>query len=185
METRTSIWESSRCLGPVAGRPKPQWLRSSSLSAAFRAHNTWVAAVLWYYVVPVEWGVRELSQVDVRTRSMLVKCGSHVPTASKDRLYLPRNECGIGLTNVQLMAEREVVGAAIYLKLNGDQQVRGEVQAMKVMEQRLVRMPISRAREMLQKYGVPHDVFMWEGEAPGPKKVQQMLLRASTRYIRA
>ena len=46
-----------------------------------------------------------------------------VPTASKDRLYFPRDESGRGLVNVQLMWEREAVGAAIYLKLNDDQQV--------------------------------------------------------------
>ena len=106
--------------GPCSGETKtamdPEYLRrvqivwSSSLSAAFRAHNTWVAAVLRYYVAPVEWGVRELSQVDVRTRAVLVRCGANVPTASKDRLYLARDESGRGLTNVQLMAEREVGG---------------------------------------------------------------------------
>ena len=79
----------------------------------------------------VEWGARELSQVDVRTRAVLVRCGAHVPTASKDKLYLPRDECGRGLTNVQLMWERETVGEAIYLELNRDQQVRGVVLAMR------------------------------------------------------
>ena len=58
---------------------------------------------------------------------------------------------------------------------------------MKVMEQRLVHTPISRAREILQKYGVPHDVLMWEGagsEAPGPKKVQQMLKQMQLEGLR-
>ena len=55
---------------------------SSSLSAAekVRVHNTWVAAVLRYYVASVEWGVRKLSLVDVRTRAVLVRYGAHVPT---------------------------------------------------------------------------------------------------------
>ena len=54
----------------------------------------------------------------------------------------------------------------------------GAVRAMRAMERRLVHTPVSRAREILQRYGVPDDVLMWEGadpEAPGPKKVQQML----------
>ena len=44
-----------------------------------------------------------------------------------------------------------------------------------------------RAREIVKKYGVPHDVLMWEGadtEAPGPKKVQQMLKQMQLEGLR-
>ena len=44
---------------------------------------------------------------------------------------------------------------------------------MKAMEHKLTHTPVSRAREVLQRYGVPDDLLMWEGadpEAPGPKK---------------
>ena len=63
--------------------------------------------------LPVEWDDRDISQVDVRTQAVLVRCCAHDdPTASKDRLNLPQDEGGRGPTIVKLMWEREVMGCS-------------------------------------------------------------------------
>ena len=60
------------------------WSSSLSAAAKVRAHNSWVVPL-------IDWFRRELEQLDVRTRALLIKCEAHCPNASKDRLLSPKN----------------------------------------------------------------------------------------------
>ena len=63
----------TRVVAEYLRRVQLVWSSGLSATEKVRAHSTWAAAVLRYYVAPVEWGARELSQVDVRTRAVLVR----------------------------------------------------------------------------------------------------------------
>ena len=72
-----------------------------------------------------------------------------------------------------------MVGSATYLMYNADSQVQGALRCMRALEEVHLRVtPITKAREVLERHGIPNDVIKWvraDPEAPGPKKSAAML----------
>ena len=88
-----------------------------------KTHNAWCVGLLRYFLYAIRWVSSDLRQFDRSTRKILRQTKSHHCHASIERLYLPRQEGGRGLTNLEHMWERETVAAARYLHLSQDPQV--------------------------------------------------------------
>ena len=88
-----------------------------------KTHNAWCVGLLRYFLFAIRWVRSDLRQLDRSTRKILRQTKSHHCHASIERLYLPRQEGGRGLTNLEHMWERETVAAARYLHLSQDPQV--------------------------------------------------------------
>ncbi len=77
--------------------------------------------VIRYPAGIVEWTKVEQQNLDWKTGKLLTLHGALHPRADVDRLYIPRDEGGRGLTNVEDMIEREKLALRDYVEHKDDQ----------------------------------------------------------------
>ena len=58
--------------------------------------------VITYSMNIINWQINDIKKLDTKTRKFLTMYGMHHPKADVDRLYLPRNEGGRGLIQIEL-----------------------------------------------------------------------------------
>ena len=72
-----------------------------------RAINTYAVPVIRYSAGIVEWTKVEQQNLDRKTRKLFTLNGALHPRSDVDRLYIPRDEGGRGLTSIEDMIEQE------------------------------------------------------------------------------
>ncbi len=135
-------------------RVRKTW--NSSLKSRSKAvmHNSWCVGALRYFGATVDWGESGASKLDTATRRILKACKAHHKGSAVERLYIPRKEGGRGLQSVEHVVERETVSAALYLVGSKDRQVQGAVRLQRELEAMGETPLITRAKEVLEGYGV-------------------------------
>ena len=74
------------------------------------AHNTFALPTITATVGILEWSyIKEINDIDIKTRKILTMTGSLHPNSDIDKLYINRKEGGIGLKSVQILFESRVV----------------------------------------------------------------------------
>ena len=63
--------------------------------------NTWAVSLLRYYALFIDWNCAELTQLDLRTRKLMIMHNALHPKSNVDRLNIPRKEGGRGLQGVE------------------------------------------------------------------------------------
>ncbi len=132
-------------------RVRKTWLKSRSKAVM---HNSWCVGALRYFGATVDWGESGASKLDTATRRILKACKAHHKGSAVERLYIPRKESGRGLQSVEHVVERETVSAALYLVGSKDRQVQGAVRLQRELEAMGETPLITRAKEVLEGYGV-------------------------------
>ena len=83
-------------------------------------HNTFAIPVLTTTVGIVDWTIKEIKEIDVRTRKQLTMTGNLHPNRDVDKLYLPRSQGGRGLKMVARIFESGVIAVARYLTIKSN-----------------------------------------------------------------
>ena len=78
-------------------------------------HNTFAFPTITTTVGILEWSIKEINDIDIKTRKILTMTGSLHPKIDVDKLYINRKEGGRGLKLVQILFESRVVALRQYL----------------------------------------------------------------------
>ena len=113
-------------------RTRVVWWSRIHVRGKVEAQNTWGAGVMQYSLGTIDWPRSTMKELDRTTRRIMRQNQAHQYGTSIARLYLPRNEGGRGLVNLEHKWEVETPMAATYLHSNPEQQVK---LAMQYMEQ--------------------------------------------------
>jgi hypothetical protein len=81
-----------------------------------KAINVWAVAAVRYTAGILDWTVKELKEMDRKTRKLMTMNRALHPKADVDRLYLPREEGGRGIKSVEECVRLEECGLSDYLK---------------------------------------------------------------------
>ena len=73
------------------------------------AHNIFVLPTITATVGILEWSIKEINEIDMKTCKVLTVTGSLHPNSDIDKLYINRKEGGRGLKLVQVLFESRVV----------------------------------------------------------------------------
>ena len=73
------------------------------------AHNTFAVPTVTATVGILEWSIKEMNDIDIKTCKILTMTGSLHPNSDVDKLYINREEGGRGLKLVQILFESRVV----------------------------------------------------------------------------
>ena len=88
-----------------------QCLRLNSMQKnRIKAINTLAIPVILYSFNIINWNISEIRKLDRKIRKLLTCHGMHHPKADVDRLYLPRNEGGRGLIQLELAYKSFTIG---------------------------------------------------------------------------
>lgn len=144
-----------------------------------QASNVWGVAVLRYYFGAMRWKRTELRDLDRKTRKIMRQNGSHHFSASLERLYLPRNEGGRGLQNLEQTWEMETTSAAKYLQDVQDPQVIGAMEQQRTLLGGNEYSFLEEAQDILAKYGIEHDLTVNSEE--GSKNLKMLMKEVKTK----
>ena len=94
----------------------------SELNAANRiqAITTLAVPVVAYSFNVINWKMSEIRKMDAKIRKLLMCERMHHPKADVDRLYVPRNEGGRGLTQLETVYKTSTIGLNAYLENTND-----------------------------------------------------------------
>ncbi len=115
------------------------------------ATNSWVLAVIRYYLTPVRWSQRELQSLDRGFRRRLRGARGHYRGSAIERFSLPRADGGRGFKSCQQMYVEERVSAGAYLVLSRDPLLQAVVTHQTDWSGRYHSM-IQEARQHVSKY---------------------------------
>ncbi|CAH2106948.1 unnamed protein product [Euphydryas editha] len=90
--------------------------------------NTYAIPVLLYSFGIINYKNSDLKKIDVKTRKLLAIKKAHQQKAETERLYLPINQGGRGLLNVEYMYKAQIVKYKQYLKTENGQLIKAIVQ---------------------------------------------------------
>ena len=79
------------------------------------AVNVWAVSVVRYTAGVLKWNVRELKDMDIKTRKLLTVNGAFHRLSNKDRLYMKRKVGGRGLISVEDCVRAEEAGLREYV----------------------------------------------------------------------
>ena len=91
------------------------------------AINTLAIPVVTYSIGIIDWKLDEIQSLDTGTRKLLHMYRMHAKKADVDRLYLPIQEGGRGLTSLEREYKATVIGLATYMQYKQD----GHIEAVK------------------------------------------------------
>ena len=77
--------------------------------------NTLVIPVVTYSFNIINWTIPEIRRLDTKIRKLLTCNRMHHPKADVDRLYVPRNEGGRGMIQLELSYKTSTIGQHKYL----------------------------------------------------------------------
>ena len=81
-----------------------------------KAINSWAVSVMRYTAGIIEWSVKELKEIDIRTRKMMTMAGAFHMRGSVDRLYMKRCEGARGLISIEDCVKKEECSIGKYVK---------------------------------------------------------------------
>ena len=84
------------------------------------AINTLTIAVVTYSFSIINWTITEIRRLDKKIRKLLTCNRIHHPKADVDRLYIPRNEGGRGMIQLELSYKTSTIGQHKYLTATTD-----------------------------------------------------------------
>ena len=88
------------------------------------AINSLAIPVITYSMNIVNWQINDIKKLDTKTRKFLTMYGMHHPKTDVDRLYLPRNEGGRGLIQIELTYKITTTGLETYLRESEDRMMK-------------------------------------------------------------
>jgi len=81
------------------------------------AIGTLAVPVLRYSFGIINWRIKEIKQIDRKTKKTLTTYKIHHPKAAIDRLYVKRKGGGRGLVQVEAAYKAEIINIAVYLNM--------------------------------------------------------------------
>ena len=98
----------------------------SELNAVNRiaAINSLAIPVITYSMNIINWQINDIKKLVTKTRKFLTMYGIHHPKTDVDRLYLPRNEGGRGLIQIELTYKITTAGLETYLRESNDRMMK-------------------------------------------------------------
>ena len=98
----------------------------SELNAVNRiaAINSLAIPVITYSMNIINWQINDIKKLDTKTRKFLTMYRMHHPKADVDWLYLPRNEGGRGLIQVELTYKITTADLETYLRESKDRMMK-------------------------------------------------------------
>ena len=90
---------------------------SSPLSAynKYIAHNMYAIPVITPTFGLLDWTIKELNEMDIKTRKLLCLTGNFHINGDIDRLYIPRKDGGKGLKSIMTVFETRIISLAQHL----------------------------------------------------------------------
>ncbi|KAI5645288.1 hypothetical protein NE865_02836 [Phthorimaea operculella] len=86
----------------------------------FKAINSYAVPVLLYTFGVIHFKLTDLKQIDVRTRKILNMSKAQQQKADIERLYLPIEKGGRGLTNIETLYKTQIIKYKQYLEAGND-----------------------------------------------------------------
>ena len=74
------------------------------------AHNCFALPIIVTTIGILDWTIKQLEDIDIRTRKILTMTGNFHTNSDKDRLYVPRKEGGRGLKSIEDCYKSRIVG---------------------------------------------------------------------------
>ncbi|XP_044760842.1 uncharacterized protein LOC123318288 [Coccinella septempunctata] len=163
-------------------------LLKSKLNARslFTAINIWAIPTITYSFGVLTWSTTELKEMDRALRSLLVKFGVHHPHSSVIRLYLPRQQGGRGLLNLEDVHRANITSLRNYfLKKNSP-----FFQAIREADRNLSPLRLSEPDVQCTDQSMQQLIEEWgamalHGRYPGCLKGEHVNKMESLTYLRA
>ena len=93
----------------------------------FTAINEYAISVMNYYTGLISFTLHEFSRADIKIRQILSRNKVHFQPSNKERLYLPRNDFGKGLTSIEFKCEKILLGLHNYLAIGTNTNLRKQI----------------------------------------------------------
>lgn len=105
-------------------------LTNSHLNARnlLRAINIYAVPVLLYTFGIINYNTTDLKKIDIKTRKILAMSKAHQQKADVDRLYLPTDQGGRGLTSLETLHKTQIIKYKTYLETEKDHILRAIVE---------------------------------------------------------
>ena len=101
-------------------RVKKIWKSELSSFNKVIAHNTFAIPVLTTTVGVIDWTIKEIKEIDMRTRKHLTMTRNFHPNGDVDKLYLPRSQGGRGIKMIARMFESRIITVVQYLTIKSN-----------------------------------------------------------------
>ena len=131
---------------------KKTWKSELSSFNKVIAHNTFAITVLTTTVVVIDWTIKEIKEIDIRTRKHLTMTRNFHPNGDVDKLYLPRSKGGRGIKMIARMFESRITTFGQYLAIKSDYS-----NVMKFVCEQEQQNIIQLQHKLLQSYNMQHD----------------------------
>ena len=123
------IYENVSCVGTVNIERvtkehytgvKKIWKSELSSFNKVIAHNTFAIPVLTTTVEVIDWTIKEIKEIDIRTRRHLTLNGNFHQNGNVDKLYIPRSQGGRGIKMIARMFESRITTIGQYLTIKSN-----------------------------------------------------------------
>ena len=160
------------------------WKSSLTAKMKVQATNVWAVSVFRYFFGNLTWTRKVLVRLDRMTRKVLRKHKAHHVNASLERLYLPREEGGRGLSNLEHVWERETVSKVEYVMSPKGNHLQGVRRFWEKLAGLGRANPIKIANSILERYQMGHRFGVSDLPSPPPKDLVKDLKRRQMEKLR-
>ena len=92
------------------------WLSELTDFNKMIAHNSFAIPIFRTTVGILDWTIKEINGVDVKTRKVLTMTGSFHPNSDIDKLYISRKSGGRGLKSIKILFESRILALRQHLR---------------------------------------------------------------------
>ncbi|XP_044754301.1 uncharacterized protein LOC123313441 [Coccinella septempunctata] len=153
--------------------------------ALFTSINIWALPCISYSFGVVRWTSTELQAVDVQTRKLLTRFGVHHPHSSVSRLYIPRQDGGRGLQNIQITHNKMVLEMRKYFRSKNLPFYETICQADESSALQLAKPTINLREQTLEQLSEEWHSKALHGRYPGNLRSDSILRSESLTYLKA
>ena len=167
----------TRVLKEYLNRTRKIWKSELSDYNKMLAHNTFALPTITATVGILEWSIKEINDIDIKTRKILTMTGSLHPNSDVDKLYINRKEGGRGLKSVQILFESRIVALRQHLT-----QIASRSNILKFVYESEQNNTLRIGRELLINSNLEDD-FEERPKIISQKLIQKEQDRLTTNYI--
>jgi hypothetical protein len=156
-----------------------------------QAIGTLAVPILRYSFGIVNWNQEELQKLDRKTRKLLTIHGQHHPKADVDRLYVPRNQGGRGVMQLEAAHAVEITNLAEYIDRKEDpliQMVRThqhKINSAMLQTARYIKTEVQRETRKLKNSITEKTKEKWHGKrmhGQWPRSLDEKLMDVEQSY---
>ena len=141
------------------------------------AINTLAIPVVTYSFGIIDWKLNEIQALDITTRKFMHMNKMHATKADVDRIYLPCQEGGRGLTSLEREYKATMIGLSVYINEKRDKQIRA---LRKHQENKALHSVTKEATKYLKEIGTEANES--EGELSATKKAKKLKYQYKKKY---